>query len=66
MTREKALAISDLIFKIERYEALRDEIKALPGLTELYAVFDETELEEQLVAVVQPKIDVLLKELEEI
>ena len=66
MTREKALAISDLIFKIERYEALRDEIKALSGLTELYEVFDETELEEQLVAVVQSKIDAMLKELEEL
>ena len=65
MTREKALQISDLIFKIERYENLVDEIKALPGLTELYDVFDETELEDQLVAVVQPKIDAMLKELEE-
>ena len=64
MTRDKALAISDLIFKIERYEALKDEIKALSGLTELYEVFDETELEEQLIAVVQHKIDTMLKELE--
>lgn len=65
MTREKALQISDLIFKIERYEALREEIKAMPGLYELHDVFDETELEDQLVAVVQPKIDLMLKELEE-
>ena len=65
MTREKALQISDLIFKIERYEALREEIKVLPGLYELHDVFDETELEDQLVAVIQPKIDSLLKELEE-
>ena len=66
MTKEKALAISDLIFKIERYEALRDEIKALSGLTELADVFDEIELEDRLVAVVQPKIDALLKELEDL
>ena len=65
MTREKALQISDLIFKIERYENLVDEIKALPGLYELADVFDETELEDQLVAVIQPKIDAMLKELED-
>ena len=65
MTREKALEVSNLMFKIERYEALREEIKALPGLYELADVFDETELEDQLVAVIQPKIDAMLKELEE-
>lgn len=65
MTREKALEVSNLMFKIERYEALREEIKALTGLDELADVFDETELEDQLVAVVQPKIDSMLKELEE-
>ena len=65
MTREKALEVSNLIFKIERYENLIDEIKALPGLAELDEVFSEYELGEQLVAVVQPKIDAMLKELEE-
>ena len=65
MTREKALEVSNLMFKIERYENLVDELKALPGLYELHDVFDETELEDQLVAVIQPKIDSLLKELEE-
>ena len=64
MTREKALEVSNLIFKIERYENLIDEIKALPGLAELDEVFSEYELVEQLVAVVQPKIDAMLKELE--
>ena len=66
MTREKALEVSNLIFKIERYENLIDEIKALPGLAELGEVFSEYELVEQLVAVVQPKIDAMLKELEEL
>ena len=65
MTREKALEISHLIFKIERYENLIDEIKELPGLYELDEVFGEHELEDQLVAVVKTKIDIWLKELEE-
>lgn len=65
MTREKARDISDLLFKIERYENLIDEIKELPGLYELDEVFGEYELEDQLVAIVQSKINVWLKELEE-
>ena len=66
MTREKAMEVSNLMFKIERYENLVDEIKALPGLAELADVFDETEFENKLVAVVQPKLDAALKELEEL
>ena len=66
MTREKALEISNLIFKIERYEALVEEIRALDGVEELYEVFGEATIEDELVAVVQPKIDTLLKELEEL
>lgn len=65
MTREKALEISELVFKIERYENLIDEIKELPGLAELDEVFGECELEDQLVAIVQAKVNVFLKELEE-
>lgn len=65
MTREKAREVSDLYFKIERYENLIDEIKALPGLAELDEVFGEYELEDQLVEVVQAKVNVFLKELEE-
>ena len=65
MTREKALEVSDLIFKIERYENLIDEIKELPGLYELDEVFGEADLEDQLVAIVQAKLNVFLKDLEE-
>lgn len=65
MTREKARDISDLLFKIERYENLIDEIKELPGLYELDEVFGEHELEDQLVAIVQAKVNVFLKDLEE-
>ena len=65
MTREKAREVSDLYFKIERYENLIDEIKELPGLYELDEVFGEHEFEDQLVAVVQAKVNVFLKDLEE-
>ena len=65
MTREKVYEISELIFKIERYENLIDEIKELPGLYELDDVFGEHELEDQLVSIVQAKVNVFLKELEE-
>lgn len=65
MTREKATDISNLLFKIERYENLIDEIKELPGLYELNEVFGEHDLEDQLITVVQTKINTWLKELEE-
>lgn len=66
MTREKANEISSQVFKIERYEALIDEIRSLNGVRELEEVFDEIDLEEELIAVVQVRLDNLLKELEEI
>ena len=64
MTREKALEITNLIYKIETYEALVDELMSLQTTEELYQAYGE-KIEDELVAVVQPKIDVLLKELEE-
>ena len=64
MTREKALEVSNLIFKIDRYEALMDELKGLTGLEELYEVFCDTELEDNLVAIIQIKIDEMIKELD--
>ena len=65
MTRQKALEVSELLFKIERYEALIDEIKSLDGLYELNDVFGETTIEEELVAIVQARLDIFNKELEE-
>ena len=65
MTREKALEVSNLMFKIERYEALIDELKGLSGLEELYEVFGDTGIEDDLVAVVQTKLDSFIKQLEE-
>ena len=66
MTREKANEISSQVFQIERYEALIDEIRSLSGVRELEEVFDEIDLEEELVAIVQVRLDKLLKELEEL
>ena len=66
MTREKANEISEKVFKIERYEALIDEIHRLSGVSELNDVFDDFDIEEDLVNVVQARLDPLLKELEEL
>jgi len=64
MTREKALQVSSLLYKIETYEALIDEITGLQTLDELVQAYGES-IEEELIAVVQLRLDKLLKELEE-
>jgi hypothetical protein len=65
MTREKALEVSNLLFKIERYEALMEDISSLNGLEELAEVYGETKIEAELTGVVQVRLDKLLKALEE-
>ena len=65
MTREKALQVSSLLYKIETYEALIDEITGLQTLDELAQAYRES-VEEELIAVVQLRLDKLLKELEEL
>jgi hypothetical protein len=64
MTREKALQVADLLCKIETYEALVDELMSLQTTEEIYNAYGD-KIENDLVAVVQPKIDALLKELKE-
>lgn len=64
MTRENAVHTANLLYKIETYEALQDEITGLPSLGELDRAYGEN-LEAELLAVVQPRLDKLLKELEE-
>ena len=64
MTREKALQVEHLLYKIETYEALIDELMSLNTTEEIRQVYGEN-IEDDLVAVVQPKLDTLLKELEE-
>jgi hypothetical protein len=64
MTREKALQVDHLLVKIETYESLLGELSNLSTLDEIYNAYGE-DLESELTAVVQSKLDVLLKELEE-
>ena len=65
MTREKALEVSNLLFKIERYEALIEEILGLDGLEELAEVYGETDIEAEMTGVVQIRLDKLLEQLME-
>ena len=64
MTREKALQVNQLLYKIEIYEALREEIAGLPTLEEIYQAYGE-KVEDELAAVIQPRLDALNKELED-
>jgi hypothetical protein len=64
MTREKALEVCNLIYKIEIYETLIDEIRCLKTTEEIHQAYGE-KVEDDLIAVIQPKLDALLKELEE-
>ena len=64
MTREKALEITHLIYKIEAYEALVDELMSMQTTEEIKQCYGE-DIESELVAIVKPKIDALLKDLEE-
>ena len=64
MTREKAIEVDHLLLKIELYEALIDELMGLYTTEEIKQVYGE-DIEAELVAIVQPKLDALLRELEE-
>lgn len=63
MTREKAVQVNQLLYKIECYEALLEEISSLQMLEEIQTAYGET-IEDELAAIIQPKIDALIKELE--
>ena len=64
MTREKAYEIDHLLLKIEMYEALVEELMSMQTTEEIKQCYGD-DIESELVAVVQPKIDALLKDLEE-
>jgi hypothetical protein len=66
MTREKALEVNRLLVKIESYETLIDEIRSLEALDDICIDRGESDLEDELVAVVQARLDKALKELEEL
>jgi LPS sulfotransferase NodH len=64
MTREKAVQVNQLLYKIEAYEALIEEIYDMHALDEIRQAYGE-DLEPELTAVVQSRLDKLAKELEE-
>jgi LPS sulfotransferase NodH len=64
MTREKAIKVDHLLYKIECYEALIEEIYDMQTLDEIRQAYGE-DLEPELTAIVQAKLDLLKKELEE-
>ena len=66
MTREKALEANRLLVRIESYETLIDAIRNLEELEEINIDLGESDLEDELVAVVQARLDQALKELEEL
>lgn len=65
MTRDLAVKASHLIFKIESLEMLIDELENLESLDEYYGDFGDDTLQDEIVAVVQARLDKALKELEE-
>ena len=66
MTRDKALKVSNLLFKIECLENLVDELENLDSLDEYYGDFGDSTLQDELIAVVQAKLNIALKELKEL
>ena len=66
MTRDKALKVSNLLFKIECLESLVDELENLESLDEYYGDFGDSTLQDEIVAVVRTRLDKALKELEEL
>jgi hypothetical protein len=61
MTRDKAVKVSHLLFRIETLETLHDEILNFDILNEL----SDEELKEELLNAVSARLDKALKELEE-
>ena len=66
MTRDKALKVSNLLFKIECLESLVDELENLESLDEYYGDFGDSTLQDEIVAVVRTRLDKALKELEDL
>ena len=66
MTRDQALEVSNLIFKIESLENLIDELEHLCALEDYYESFGDSTLKDELIAVVQAKLNIALKELKEL
>ena len=66
MTRDKALKVSNLLFKIECLESLVEELENLESLDEYYGDFGDSTLQDEIVTVVRTRLDKALKELEDL
>ena len=66
MTRDKALKVSNLLFKIECLESLVEGLENLESLDEYYGDFGDSTLQDEIVTVVRTRLDKALKELEEL
>lgn len=62
MTREQALKVSALLFKIESLETLHDEILGLESLADV----GDIDFQEKLLNLIIDKLDKTKKELEEL
>ena len=67
MTREKAVQVEHLLYKIERYEALLSEMSSLDVLEEIKEAYgqDGVSIELELIEIVRGRLNKLLKKLEE-
>ena len=63
MTREKAIQASDLIYKIETYEALTEELAGLSVIEEINSAFGD-HIEDEFLAIIQARVDKYTAELE--
>lgn len=63
MTREKALQASNLIYKIETYEALTEELAGLSVIEEINSAFGD-HIEDEFLAIIQARVDKYTAELE--
>lgn len=62
MTREKALQASSLLYKIETYEALTEELAGLSVIEEINNAFGD-HIEDEFLAIVQTRVDKYTAEL---
>ena len=66
MTREQALKVNQLLYRIESLENLVDELEHLDSLAEYYGDFNDPTLQDEIVSVVQARLNKTLKELGEL
>ena len=64
MTREKALQASNILYKIETYEALTEELAGLSVIEEINNAFGDP-IEDEFLAIIQARVDKYTAELEE-